>query len=149
MEFNLNVLEEKIEKNEFARNFIKELGDAVNNIDDKKLTVDEELEYEKKEFDFLQEYFEKELLDQSNGEAFIVTNRYENDELHRYKLAQYKDNIECKYIALEEDLPEDVELRDVVRKIDGKYILDKQATQYIKERLNKVKQVILDKRNKI
>lgn len=41
MEFNLNVLEEKIEKNEFARNFIKELGDAVNNIDDKKLTVDE------------------------------------------------------------------------------------------------------------
>lgn len=80
---------------------------------------------------------------------FIVTNKYENDELHRYKLAQYKDNIECKYIALEEDLPEDVELRDVVRKIDGKYILDKQATQYIKERLNKVKQVILDKRNKI
>jgi len=149
LEFNLNVLTEKIEKNEFARNFLKELGDTVNNIDDKKLTVDEELEYEKKEFNFLQKYFEKELLDQSNGEVFIVTNKYENDELHRYKVAQYKDNIECKYIALEEDLPEDVELRDVVRKIDGKYILDKQATQYIKEGLNKVKQVILDKRNNI
>ena len=31
--------------------------------------------------------------------------------------------MECKYIAFEKDLPQNVQLQDVVRKIDGKYFL--------------------------
>lgn len=142
MDINLNLLTEKIIKNEFVQNFIKELGEALENynknekglkskdMDNIKLTAEEELEFDRKEFSFLQDYFKKEMSDLSKGEIYIVTNKYENDnELHRYKVTQYKDNLECKYIAFEKELPQNVQLRDIVRKIDGKYIYDEQATR--------------------
>ena len=37
-------------------------------------------------------------------------------------------------------MPENVKLGDIVRKIDGKYIYDKQATQYVKNSLKEMKQ---------
>lgn len=142
MDLNLNLLTEKIIKNEFVQNFIKELGEVLENynkkekgleskdMDDMELTTEEELEFDRKEFNFLQDYFKKEMSDLSKGEIYMVTNKYENDdEFHRYKVAQYKDNLECKYIAFEKDLPQSVQLRDIVRKIDGKYIYDEQATR--------------------
>ena len=160
MDLNLNKMAEKIEQNEVLRNFIKELGDALENPDNKKdilqkseiisdikLTPEEELEFDRKEFRFLQDYFAKELLDLSKGELYIVTNKYENDdEYHRYKVTQYKNSFECKYIAFEKDLPQNVQLRDVVRKIDGKYVYDEEATLYIKESLDKIKQDIINNR---
>ena len=76
--------------------------------------------------------FQQELSDTSSGEIYIVTDKYENDEYHRYKVTQYKNNLECKYIAFAKDLPENVQLRDVVRKVDDKYIYDQEATQYVK-----------------
>lgn len=142
MEFDLNIINDKIQKNEFAKNFINELEKAIKNDNNIKLTPKEELEYEKREFSFLQEYFANEL-----DNLYIVTNKYENDiDYHRYKVAKYKDNLECKYIALKEELPEDIKIRDVVRKIDGKYIKDDQVTEYIKQSLSKIKQEIIDKR---
>lgn len=142
------------------RNFIKELGEALENFNNKnnkfkggkmnndQLTAEEELELDRKEFSFLQEYFAKESLNSSKGEIYIVTNKYENDnEYHRYKVDQYKDNLECKYIAFEKDLPENVQLGDVVRKIDEKYIYDKQATQYVNNSINKIKQDIINNRD--
>lgn len=140
MELDLNILAKKITKNDFVQNFIKELSNFLekrNNIDLKgedmdnvKLMPNEELEFERKEFIFLQEYFKSELSDLSRGEIYIVTNKYENDnELHRYKVTQYKNNLECKYIAFEKDLPQNVQLGDIVRKIDGIYIYDEQATR--------------------
>lgn len=143
MELDLNVLVQKITKNDFVQNFIKELSNALekhnnkNNINLKgenmsnvELTLSEELEFERKQFDFLQKYFQKELSNSKEGEIYIVTNKYENDnELHRYKVTQYKNDLECKYIALEKDLPSNVKLGDVVRKINGTYIYDEQATR--------------------
>ena len=157
MDLELNIKVEKIEENELAQNFIKELSDALNNFNDEKelkekmdnviLTAEEELEFNKKEFDFLQDYFKKELSDLSQGEIYIVTNKYENDnEYHRYKVAQYKNNFECKYIAFEKDLPKNVKLGDVVRKIDGKYIYDEKATLYVNESINKIKEEIINNR---
>lgn len=158
MDLELNIKAEKIEENKLAQNFIKELSDALNNFNNEKelksaeianvkLTPQEELEFNKKEFAFLQDYFKKELVDLSQGEMYIVTNRYENDnEYHRYKVAQYKNNFECKYIAFEKDLPENVKLGDVVRKIDGKYIYDEKATQYVNDSINKIKQEIIKNR---
>ena len=157
MDLELNIKVENIEKNELAQCFIKELSDALNKFDNKKglkekadnikLTSEEELEFNKKEFEFLQDYFKKELADLSKGEIFIVTNKYENDnEYHRYKVAQYKNNLECKYIAFEKELPENVKLGDVVRKIDGKYIYDEKATQYVNNAINKIKQEIINNR---
>lgn len=120
-------------------------GEKMN---DSQLTSAEELEFERKKFTFLQDYFEKELLNLSKGEIYIVTNKYENDnEYHRYKVAQYKDNLECKYIVFEKDLPKNVQLGDVVRKIDGKYIYDRQATKYVNASINKIKQNIINNRD--
>ena len=139
MELDIKVLAEKAIKNEFVGDFIKELGKALENeeikrLDNAKLTPEEDLEFYRKEAEFLQDYFKKELLDKSNGEIYIVTNKYENDtELHRYKVAQYKNNLEFKYIAFEKDLPKNVKLQDVVRKIDGKYVYDEQATRIYKK----------------
>lgn len=160
MRLDLNRMAEKIEQNDFVKNFIKELSNALEilnnknrvglkgeNMDNVKLTAEEELEFDRKEFRFLQDYFEKELLNSSKGEIYIVTNKYENDnEYHRYKVAQYKDNLECKYIAFEKDLPENVQIGDVVRKIDGKYIYDRQATQYVHNYINKIKRDIINNR---
>ena len=161
MRLDLNRMAEKIEQNEFVKNFIKELSNALENLNNKnsvglkcekmdniKLTEEEELEFDRREFRFLQDYFEKELLNSSKGEIYIVTNKYENDnEYHRYKVAQYKNNLECKYLAFEKDLPENVQLGDVVRKIDAKYIYDRRATQYVKSYINKIKRDIINNRD--
>ena len=153
-----NILK-NIRENSVVKNFISDLSNFLENfnnknniggefMDDINLTPEEELELHRKEFKFLQEYFKRELLNTSKGEMYLVTNKYENDiECQRYKLAQYKDNFECKYIAYEKDLPENVQLRDVVRKIDGKYIYDKQATEYVKDCINKIQKDIINKRN--
>ena len=145
----MNKITEKLSQSEFVKNFIQELGKTLENSNNNvELTEKEQLEFEKREFDFLQEYFEKELSDLSNGEVFIVTNKYDNDELHRYKVTQYKNNLECKYIAFEKDLPQNVQLRDVVRKVNGSYIYDEQATQYLKNAINDIKQEIVNNREK-
>jgi len=152
LELNLNKITEKLSQSEFVKNFIQELGKTLENANNQnnnvQLTDKEELEFEKREFDFLQEYFKKELSDLSRGEVFIVTNKYDNDELHRYKVTQYKNNLECKYIAFEKDLPQNVQLRDVVRKVNGSYIYDEQATQYLKNAINDIKQEIVNNREK-
>lgn len=152
MELNLNKITEKLSQSEFVKNFIQELGKTLENANNQnnnvQLTDKEELEFEKREFDFLQEYFKKELSDLSREEVFIVTNKYDNDELHRYKVTQYKNNLECKYIAFEKDLPQNVQLRDVVRKVNGSYIYDEQATQYLKNAINDIKQEIVNNREK-
>ncbi len=135
MELDARDLAEKVAENEFVRDFIKELRYALENeelksVDNIQLTPEEDLEFYRKESKFLQDYFKKKLSDKSKGEIYIVTNKYENDtELHRYKVAQYKDNMECKYIAFEKDLPQNVQIQDVVRKVDGKYVYDEQATR--------------------
>lgn len=159
MELDLNRITEKIQQNDFIKNFIKELSEALENfshqnkvkgekMEEVELTPEEDLDFYKKESEFLQNYFKNELSDLSKGEIYLVTNKYENDyEYHRYKVAQYVEGHERKYIAFEKDLPENVQLGDVVRKMDGKYIYDKQATQYVKNALNEIKQDIIDKRD--
>ena len=159
MNLDLNRIAEKIEQNDFIKNFMKELSKAIESfsyqkelkdkkMDDIKLTQEEDLELYRKQSDFLQEYFKDELTDLSKGEIFIVTNKYENDyEYHRYKVTQYKENKECKYIAFGKDLPEDVKIGDVIRKTDGKYILDTQATKYVANTINKFKQEIINNRS--
>ncbi len=153
MDLNINRITEKITESDFMKNFIIELNKEVEKLrggkmEDVKLTSKEQIEFERKEFIFLQEYFEKELSDLSKGEIFIVTNKYEDDkEYHRYKVTQYKNNLECKYIAFEKDLPNDVQLGDIVRKINGRYIFDSQATQYVKKYRNKIKQDLIENRS--
>lgn len=159
MDLDLNRITEKIEQNDFIKNFMKELSEALENfshqkelkgekMDDIKLTPEEDLEFYRKKSNFLQEYFKDELEDLSKGEIFLVTNKYKNDyEYHRYKVAQYKDNHERKYIAFEKDLPENVQLGDIVRKVNGKYIYDGQATKYVNNSINRFKRDIINSRN--
>ena len=88
MELNLNKMIDKIKQSDFVEKFIKELSKELKNGEMKmefNLTEDEELEYEREEFKFLQDYFQQELSDTSSGEIYIVTDKYENDEYHRYK----------------------------------------------------------------
>ena len=159
MELELNKITEKLQQNDFIKKFIKELSEELENLsnknevkgekmEDMKLTPEEDLKFYRKKWDFLENYFEKELSNLSKGEIFLVTNKYENDyEYHRYKVTQYVEGHERKNIAFEKDLPENIQLGDVVRKIDGKYIYDKQATQYIKKSVNEIKQRIINERN--
>ena len=159
MNLDLNRITEKISKNDFIKNFIKELEDTLENFNSKnevkdermentELTIEEDKEFYRQEAKFLQDYFKKELQDMSKGEIFIVTNKYENDvQYHRYKVAQYKNNMECKYIAFESDLPENVQIGDVVRKINEKYIYCGKETECVKCCIHKIKGDIIDKRN--
>ncbi len=159
MNLDLNRITEKLQQNDFIKNFIEELSGALENfshqnqvkgekMEEVELTPEEDLEFYRKESNFLQNYFKDELSDLSKGEIYLVTNKYENDyEYHRYKVAQYVEGHERKYITFEKDLPENVQLGDVVRKIDGKYIYDKKATQYVKNSLNEIKQDIINRRN--
>lgn len=154
MNLDLNRKLEKIQQNDFINNFIKELSKALENfyhknggenMEDVELTQEEDLQLYRQKWDFLEDYFNKELSDLSKGEVFIVTNKYENDyEYHRYKVTQYKNHKECKYIAFEKDLPKNVQLGDIVRKVDGKYIYDEQATKYVNDTIKKIKQNIIN-----
>lgn len=159
MNLGLDRLTDKLQQNDFIENFIKELTNALENLcnqneikgekmDDIILTSEEDWKFYREKWNFLENYFKKELSDLSKGETFIVTNKYENDyEYHRYKVTQYKNDKECKYIAFEKDLPENVKLGDVVRKIDGKYIYDEQATKYVNDSINQIKENIINSRN--
>lgn len=158
MNLSLNRITEKIGQNSFIKNFIKELGEALEKMNNNevkgekmenlKLTREEDFDFYKKESNFLHEYFKKELSNSSKGEVFIVTDKYENDnEFHRYKIAQYKNNLEYKYVTFEKDLPRNVQIGDVIRKVNGKYIYDKEATEYINDAKNKIKQNIIKNRN--
>lgn len=160
MNLDLNRITENLQQSDFVKKFIGELSETIENFNNKneikgekmdgvKLTQEEEIEFEEERWNFLENYFKKELEDTSKGEIFIVTNKYENDdEYHRYKVTQYKNNIEHKCVIFEKDLPENVQLGDVVRKVeDGKYILDEKETEYVKTRLDKIKEDIVKKRN--
>ena len=159
MKLDLDRMTKRTGKIKFLRNFIEELNKTLEKMKNKndlkgekndeiKLNSKEELEFDRKEFKFLQEYFKKELSNLSKGEIFIVTNKYENDnELHRYKVTQYKNNLEYKYIAFEKDLPKNVKLGDVVRRINEIYIYDEQATKYINNSINKINKDIINNRN--
>lgn len=148
MELDLNRITEKIQQNDFIKNFSHQNKVKGEKMEEVKLTPEEDLIFYRKKWDLLENYFEKELSDLSKGEIFLVTNKYENDyEYHRYKVAQYVEGHERKYIAFKKDLPENVQLGDVVRKIDGKYIFDRQATQYVKNSLNEIKQDIINNRD--
>ena len=77
----------------------------------------------------------------------MVTDKFENDsEYHRYKVAQYKNDKECKYIAFEKDLPENIKIGDMVRKVDGKYQLDEQATEFVNDSINNIMNEIIKNR---
>ena len=158
MNLDIKRITEKIEQNDFIENFIKELSEAIERTNNKskekgekmnnrKLTPEEDLNFYRKKIDFLQEFFKEELSDLTQGEIFIVTDKYENDfEYHRYKVAQYKDNKEWKYIAFEKDLPENVKLGDIVRKVDGKYIYDEKATKHVNDSIESIKDDIVNNR---
>ena len=152
MNLDLNRVIEKVGQNEFVKEFIKELGDYLDMQNNKKmenieLTPEEDLDFYRKKSDFLQEYFKNELSDLKNGEIFMVTDKFENDsEYHRYKVAQYKNDKECKYIAFEKDLPENIKIGDMVRKVDGKYLLDEQATEFVNDSINNIMNEIIKNR---
>lgn len=157
MEIELKKKNKKEKQKSFTENFIKEIGTTLEkrNKDtskkekkqNQKLTDKEELEFEKREFKILQNFFEEELKDLSKGEAYIVTDKYENDiEYNRYKVTQYKNHLEYKFITFKKDLPPNVQIRDIVRKINGKYIYDEKATETVKNAVNKIKQEIINER---
>ena len=152
MNLDLNRVIEKVGQNEFVKEFIKELGEYLEMKNNKKmenieLTPEEDLDFYRKKSNFLQEYFKNELSDLKNGEIFMVTDKFENDsEYHRYKVAKYKNDKECKYIAFEKDLPENSKLGDMVRKVDGKYLLDEQATEFVNDSINNIMNEIIKNR---
>lgn len=159
MNLNLDKITEKLDQNSFVKDFIKELSGYLTStthknyieggiMNDIELTPEENFEFYRRRWDLLENFFKEELSNPSKGEVFIVTDKYENDyEYHRYKVTQYKDNVEHKCIAFENDLPENVQLGDVIRKIHGKYFYDEQATLYINNSLNSIKQSIINNRN--
>ena len=159
MDLDINRIAGKIQQNDFIKKFIKELNmtlEKLNNqkelegdkMEDIRLTQEEDLKLYRKKYNFLQEFFKDKLVDLSKGEIFIVTDKFENDaEFHRYKVAQYINNHERKYVAFEKDLPENVKLGDIVRKVDEKYIYDEDATKYVNDTINKFKQEIINGRN--
>lgn len=121
-----------------------DMMDTINTI----FTQEEAFEFYRKEDAFLESFFDKELADLSQGEAFIVSNRYNDDSIcHRYKVAQYQDKKMNITVVPESVLPVGVKLNDIVRKIDGKFYYDEYSTKYVNDNREKIIQDILDKRN--
>lgn len=138
MQLNLNRIKNELLKNENIQNFINELGRAIINMENDINLTDEELrEYDKQKSEFLQDFFN------NNKDAYIVHLKYKNDPANRYKLEQYKDNFQQLYVTHKKNLPENVEVGDVVVKgEDGNYHYDYDATNYIKSELEKIKNQI-------
>lgn len=157
MNLNFEVALNRTKDTEFSKdliqNFHKCLESFKYNYDtadmiDTIFTQEEAFEFFRKKDTFLENFFDKELADLSQGETFMVSNRYNSDRVsHRYKVAQYQDKKMNIKAVPESVLPLGVKLNDIVRKIDGKFYYDEYATKYVNESINKIKQDILDKRN--
>lgn len=160
MNLNFDVALNRTKDTEFSKdliqNFHKYLDSFTYNFDTADMmdmintifTQEEAFEFYRKEDAFLENFFDKELADLSQGEAFIVSNRYNDDRIsHRYKVAQYKNGMECKHVVSESVLPVGVKLNDIVRKIGNKFYYDEYSTKYVNDTIEKIKQDILDKRN--
>ena len=71
MDLNLNKIVKKLEDNSFVTNFIKELGEHLEKANNKnqmssqniELTPEEEKVFYRERWNFLEEYFNKELSD--------------------------------------------------------------------------------------
>lgn len=121
-----------------------DMMDTINTI----FTQEEAFEFYRKQDAFLESFFDKELADLSQGETFIVTNRYNGDRIcHRFSIAQYQDKKMNINVVPESVLPVGVKLNDIVRKIDGKFYYDEYSTKYVNDNREKIIQDILDKRN--
>lgn len=146
MELNLSK-SSKIINSTIVQNFIKEMEKAL--MKKEELTNYELGIYDRKEFEFLREFFDKRLSNTSRGETFIVHDKYYNDPKGRYHVAQYKEKQECLKIAFKENLPTDVKIGDVlVKKEDGNYYHDREATNYVRNNLDRIKQQIIAERDK-
>ena len=150
MNLNINNSED-LEKNKLIKEFIKKLNDALeklkNNIESEILTPEEDMIFYREKTSFLKEFFKEKLSNKNEGEIFIVTDKYENDsENQRYKVAQYIDNQEWKFVAFKKDLPENVKIGDIVRKNDGKYFFDEKSTEFVNNNLDRIKKEIINNR---
>ena len=98
MKLDLNRITEKLQQNDFIKNFIEELSGALENfshqnqvkvekVEEVELTPEEDLEFYRKESNFLQNYFKDELSDLSKGEIYLVTNKYDYEIIMGHKNA--------------------------------------------------------------
>ena len=170
MNLEINNFVQNLQNNNLVESFLKELSNALENYDKKlsndnnnlfkgihncysidefidknfNFTQEQYFEFNRKKDEFLQNYFSNSEVN-PDGNLFLVTNKYKNDtELYRYKLAQYKNNAEYKYVVSKNDLPDDIQLGDVVRKTNNQYIKDEQASQYVRKSIEEILKQILN-----
>lgn len=170
MNLEINNFVQNLQNNNLVESFLKELSNALENYDKKlsndnnnlfkgihncysidefidknfNFTQEQYFEFNRKKDEFLQNYFSNSEVN-PDGNLFLVTNKYKNDtELNRYKFAQYKNNAEYKYVISKNELPDDIQLGDVVRKTNNQYIKDEQASQYVRKSIEEILKQILN-----
>ena len=142
---HINISMNSTEQDERTKQFIEELTKATERFNKTKEMRESEMkgkkewEFTKAKENFLQEYFKQELSNSNKLQIYIVTDKYENDEMGRYKITQYKNNAEYKYVVFEEDFSENIRIGDIVVKDKGKYIYDAVRTKYVQQTIEAIR----------
>ena len=101
------------------------------------LTSQEQRIYDKEEF---------KVYESLDDDYYILHNKYSEDD--RYKVEQCRNNQSILKVIHEGDLLDtDLKVGDILRKVDGKYVLDEAKTKEVKEKLEEIKQSIIQQRN--
>ena len=138
----LNDLVEEIKKNEGVRNFIKELGESLEN----KLTNNENnnmslVQNKLKENTLTTKYRDEINIQKSN----IISNYSKNKEMYyiynkssddMYGIVEYINGKSSEDIWVEaEKIPKEAKVDTVLKKGDNQFIVDKIATKELKEKI--------------
>ena len=138
----LNDLVEEIKKNEGVRNFIKELGESLEN----KLTNNENnnmslVQNKLKENTLTTKYRDEINIQKSN----IISNYSKNKEMYyiynkssddMYGIVEYINGKSSEDIWVEaEKIPKEAKVDTVLKKEDNQFIVDKIATKEMKEKI--------------
>lgn len=157
----LNNLKENLSKNETLSNvvdgiqdFITEVADKLNdkneNIDivskiisERKTSLTTENSIMKARDETLKEYAEKT---REEGDLYFIFNQVKGTD--DYRVIQMGEKTDKTITLKSEELPENTELNQIMRLKDGKYELDLQATEQVKNTIYQKAEEIIDRQDK-
>ena len=145
-------------KLDFFRNFnnkennAEELMEELSNYleDDGKIGIIEQLKKDKNvsnisEIKMLQKQNEI-IKEYANGDNLYFISKKDNEK-ENYIVFNFENDKKHTIRMTENELPENAEINSIFREIDGKYVLDKDGTEYIQNEVQKMTEEVLKQQN--
>lgn len=148
----LNELTNNIKESNFVQNFVKELGEYLEEKisgkgilgemqKQRKISVVSRNTINNKQKEILQEYAKQT---ENKGELYFIAGK----QLDKYTIYKYQGNENSTIQIEKEKLPENITIGSVLRMENGEYIENKEDTKNINNQITQMTKEVLDKQDK-